>query len=224
MIYSLIFAAVSLGPGIGASPLMASPPMMARDLNFGTCTNPRVSFSSGAFVPEDLVDFPHASVSKPAIIFPFICSQLMSKCGLHETDPAVLACLKAAPPAEALGAKGIAADTFNAALGFTTDFAAVDKSGSSSRSPARSPRDELARVPPPPKAAHPLFLPPPLCDLHLFLVRRILTFANQFPPLHTLLSPLIPITQFQGPIRGRCGTWMLAQRDRLLTKMKDGME
>ncbi|KAF9507665.1 hypothetical protein BS47DRAFT_1249432, partial [Hydnum rufescens UP504] len=53
------------------------------------------------------------------------CSQLVSKCGLHETDPAVLACVKAAPLVEALGAKGIAAGTFNAALGLTTDFSAV---------------------------------------------------------------------------------------------------
>ncbi|KAF9504938.1 hypothetical protein BS47DRAFT_598997 [Hydnum rufescens UP504] len=168
MIYSLIFAAAALGPGIGASPLMATPPIMARDLSFGSCTNPRVSFNSGAFVPENLVDFPHASVSDPKILFSFICSQLVSKCGLHETDPAVLACLKAAPPAEALGAKGISADTFNAALGFTTDFAAVDKSGpstgSSAGSPGRSPRDELIRVPPPPKAAPPPVpspVPPP---------------------------------------------------------------
>ncbi|KAF9504934.1 hypothetical protein BS47DRAFT_598863 [Hydnum rufescens UP504] len=159
MIYSLVFAAVALGPGIGASPLMATPPMVARDLSFGTCTNPRISFSSGAFVPENLVDFPHASVSDPETLFSFICSQLVNKCGLQETDPAVLACLKAAPPAEALGAKGIAADTFNAALGFTTDFATVDKSGpstgSSAGSPGRSPRDDLARAPPPPKAAPP---------------------------------------------------------------------
>ncbi|KAF9505750.1 hypothetical protein BS47DRAFT_512369 [Hydnum rufescens UP504] len=155
MIYSLIFAAAALGPGIGASPLMATPPMMARDLSFGSCTNPRVSFSSGAFVPENLVDFPHASVTDPKPLFSFICSQLVSKCGLHKTDPAVLACVIAAPLAEALGAKAIAAKTFNAALGLTTYFSTADKSGPSSGSPGRSPRDELTHVPPPPKAAPP---------------------------------------------------------------------
>ncbi|KAF9508029.1 hypothetical protein BS47DRAFT_256749 [Hydnum rufescens UP504] len=159
MIYSLVFVAVALGPGIGASPLMATPPMMARDLSFGTCTNPCVSFSSGAFVPENLGDFPHKSVGDPGVIFPFICSQLVNKCGLHKTDPAVLACLNVAPRAEALGAKGIAADTFNAALGFTTHFATVDKSGRNTRSLAGSARDEPAHAPqdgvkgaaPPPK-------------------------------------------------------------------------
>ncbi|KAF9507676.1 hypothetical protein BS47DRAFT_1351293 [Hydnum rufescens UP504] len=133
----------------------------------------------------------------------------------------VLACVKAAPLVEALGAKGIAAGTFNAALGLTTDFSAVDKSGPSTgspgRSPARSPRDELAHVPSPPKAAP----PPPLSDLHLFLVRRVLTFTNRHRRLRTLLSPLITIIQPQGPIHRCCGTWMLAQRDQLLINMKD---
>ncbi|KAF9505752.1 hypothetical protein BS47DRAFT_1385868 [Hydnum rufescens UP504] len=184
MIYSLVFAAVVLGLGIGASLLMATPPIMVRDLNFGrgiytefcpvvanefsstgACTNPRVSFSSGTFVPKNLVDFPmRYSVSEPGKTFPFIYSQLVNKYGLQKTDPVVLACLKAAPPAEALGAKGIAADTFNAGLRFTTDFAAVDKSGpstgSSARSPARSPSEEPGHVSPPPKAALPPVPPP----------------------------------------------------------------
>ncbi|KAF9507388.1 hypothetical protein BS47DRAFT_1351658 [Hydnum rufescens UP504] len=102
----------------------------------------------------------------------------------------VLACVKAAPLAEVLGAKGIAAAHSTPPLVLQPIFCR-----SPGRSPARSLRDELAHVP----------------DLHLFLVRRVLTFTNQFPRPRTLLSSLITIP-LQGPIHRCCGTWMLAQR------------
>lgn len=49
----------------------------------------------------------------------------MNKCGLAQTDATVTTCRAAQKTADALGKTGAAADSFNAALGIKTNFAAV---------------------------------------------------------------------------------------------------
>lgn len=50
----------------------------------------------------------------------------MNNCGLKQTDSQVTLCRSAQKTADALGHTGAAADSFNAALGFKTNFAALD--------------------------------------------------------------------------------------------------
>jgi len=103
--------------------------------SFGTCTNPTVQFGAGldnrkatefSFIPADQAEFKHGSALNAAIIFQFICDNLVNNCGLTNADTTVQNCRSANTAASALGKTGEAADSFNKALGFTTDFAALD--------------------------------------------------------------------------------------------------
>lgn len=122
-------AAAATTTGVSSSPLTSS------TLTFGTCTDPSVIFAAGldgrkatefSFQPHDLAQFNHNTALNPDIIFQFTCDNLVNNCGLKQTDSQVTLCRSAQKTADALGHTGAAADSFNAALGFKTNFAALD--------------------------------------------------------------------------------------------------
>ncbi|KAF8306924.1 hypothetical protein DL93DRAFT_2088403 [Clavulina sp. PMI_390] len=128
-------------------------------LTFGTCTDPSVIFGPSfegrqatdfSFLPNNRVQFNHDSAENPDIVFQAICDTLVNNCGLTETDPNVLACRAAEAAADQFGKTGKAADSFNAALGFATDFASLDSqlpaSASTPITPSRTKRRSTGRT------------------------------------------------------------------------------
>jgi hypothetical protein len=110
-------------------------PVNTGNLKFGSCTNPSVTFGAGldnrkatefSFLPADLTEFNHGSALNPQIIFQSNCDTLVNKCGLTNADDIVKTCRQGQQDAAAFGKDGKAADVFNAALGFTSNFASVD--------------------------------------------------------------------------------------------------
>lgn len=104
-------------------------------LTFGKCTNPSVIFGAGlagrsatefSFEPADLTQFNHGTALNPDIIFQFVCDNLVNNCGLTNADAVVIKCRAAQQVADGFGHTGAAADSFNGALGFVTNFAALD--------------------------------------------------------------------------------------------------
>ena len=92
-----------------------------RALNFGTCTDPNIKFTTGldgrteaAFAPVTAEDFNHGSALNIDIISAFICQQLADKC--KASDQATGACARGQSAASVLEGQG-AADAFNAAVG-----------------------------------------------------------------------------------------------------------
>ncbi|EJD52285.1 hypothetical protein AURDEDRAFT_56156, partial [Auricularia subglabra TFB-10046 SS5] len=97
--------------------------------SFGSCSNPSIKFAAGldgrkenSFQAVNLQDFPHGSAQNSGVITDFVCLQLINKCGLTNDSPAVQACRQGKAAADALGKVGAAADAFNKALGFSTNF------------------------------------------------------------------------------------------------------
>jgi hypothetical protein len=116
----------------------AAAPAANGALNFGTCTDPSVKFGPGldgrkatefSFINNNQKDFQHGSALNPDIIFQFTCDTFVNRCGLKQTDATVTTCRDAQKKAGALGKTGAAADSFNAALGIKTNFAALDNGG-----------------------------------------------------------------------------------------------
>lgn len=105
--------------------------VLASGLDLGSCKNPTVEFGPGfegrklrenSFKPVDKTEFAQASALNGQIVFNAICNILGDKC--KAPTATVDACKSGATAAEAQQG-GAKADTFNAALGFTTNFANV---------------------------------------------------------------------------------------------------
>jgi len=108
---------------------------------FGKCTDPSVEFGPGldgrkatefSFINVNQQEFKHGSALNPAIIFQFTCDNLVNNCGLTNADAIVKTCRQANTDASALGKVGAAADLFNKALGFNTNFASINVNASAS--------------------------------------------------------------------------------------------
>lgn len=104
---------------------------------FRNCKNPSVLFAGGlegraatelTFKPADDADFNHGTAKNAQIIYQFICDTLVNKCGFTNQDATVIKCRDTQQKLLPLGNVGRSADEWNKALGFTTNFAAVDKS------------------------------------------------------------------------------------------------
>jgi len=135
-------APTATAPASGSSTAAAAAPSSTSSSSnsstagqFGKCTNPSVEFGAGldgrkatefSFINVDQQEFSHGSALNPAIIFQFTCDNLVNKCGLTNADAIVQTCRQANTDASALGKVGAAADLFNKALGFNTDFASVN--------------------------------------------------------------------------------------------------
>ncbi|KAG9003721.1 hypothetical protein FRB93_010942 [Tulasnella sp. JGI-2019a] len=105
-------------------------------LDLGSCSNPAITFGPGfdgrntnSFEPENETDFNHGSALNIGVITSFICQRLGSPCNAPAATLA--ACAAAQTAADAIGTTGAAADTWNAAFGITSNFAAVDGSSGS---------------------------------------------------------------------------------------------
>jgi len=100
-------------------------------LDLGSCTDPTVEFGpafegrklrENSFEPVNKAEFPHGSALNAQIVFNAICDILANKC--KAPSATVDACKSGATAAQKQQG-GAQADTFNAALGFKTDFANV---------------------------------------------------------------------------------------------------
>ncbi|KZW00418.1 hypothetical protein EXIGLDRAFT_721938 [Exidia glandulosa HHB12029] len=117
-------------------------------LDFGSCSNPSIQFGAGldgrganefSFQAVNLQDFNHGSALNSGVITDFICLQFINKCGLKDGAPAITACRAGKAAADALGKVGAAADAFNKAMGFSTNFAAVSTTPAASAPAASAP-------------------------------------------------------------------------------------
>jgi hypothetical protein len=68
-----------------------------------------------------------------------VCQELVDMCGLTKTDQVVKTCSKVTQNDADLGVNAMAAQQFNAALGFPTDCPTIDKSSANTGSSAGSP-------------------------------------------------------------------------------------
>ena len=100
-------------------------------LNLGGCTDPTVEFgpafegrklSENSFEPVNKTEFPQSSALNAEIVFNAICNILADKC---KAPVATVDACKSGAAAAQNQQGGAQADTFNAALGFKTDFANV---------------------------------------------------------------------------------------------------
>lgn len=100
-------------------------------LDLGSCNDPTVEFGpafdgrqlrENSFKPVNETEFPHGSALNGQIVFTAICDILADKCKAPAAT--VNACKSGATAAQDKQG-GAQADTFNAALGFKTDFADV---------------------------------------------------------------------------------------------------
>lgn len=133
--------AAATASAAAATNVASTAPVASGSVDFGSCTDPSVKFGAGldgrkatefSFLPNNQADFSHGSALNPDIIFQFICDTFVNKCGFKQTDATVTTCRAAQKTADALGKTGAAADSFNGALGITTDFAALDTATASS--------------------------------------------------------------------------------------------
>lgn len=100
--------------------------------NFGKCTVPEITFAVGfdnrretSFEPTNLADYNHGSADGIDIITNFMCDQLVNSCGADATAQATCAAASAAADTQLPGT-GFQADAFNAVMGISTNFGAID--------------------------------------------------------------------------------------------------
>jgi len=98
--------------------------------NFGKCTVPEITFAVGfdnrretSFEPTNLADYNHGSADGIDIITNFMCDQLVN--GADATAQATCAAASAAADTQLPGT-GFQADAFNAVMGISTNFGAID--------------------------------------------------------------------------------------------------
>lgn len=125
---------VSSNVAVATSTSTSAPPAATgSSLDFGSCTNPTIEFGPAfegrkaaefSNKPVDKSEFPQASALNVNIVTRAICDILASKCKAPQAT--LDACTKGQAAASAAQAgTGAPADAFNAALGFTTNFATI---------------------------------------------------------------------------------------------------
>ncbi|KAG8957225.1 hypothetical protein FRC03_010360 [Tulasnella sp. 419] len=106
-------------------------------MSFGKCTDPTIKVGFGldgrqatdlVFINNNISEFPHGGALDIITITDFTCSNLINRCGLTANDEVYNACEVAEMVSNTYGNTGMAADVFNKALGFVTNYASVDGS------------------------------------------------------------------------------------------------
>jgi hypothetical protein len=124
-------SATSAAAGASTTPATDTKVAIPGGVDLGSCTNPTVEFGpafdgrqlrENSFEPVNKVEFPHGSALNAQIVFTAICDLLANKC---KAPVATVDACKSGAAAAQNQQGGAQADTFNAALGFTTDFANV---------------------------------------------------------------------------------------------------